>query len=135
MHSRVDSARRRVTAVGNMSTRICLFVRRDSLRARAYATMRTRLRKHPATKWMHVVFDAAMFGALAGEGMTKLDTQARVLEAWFRLPESRRRYATDAVAFAYRLLREDPDLFNGLKDGHEAIVNWLLPHLAEAKTG
>jgi hypothetical protein len=51
-----------------------------------------------------------------------VDTQARVLEEWFRLPESRRRYATDAVA--------------GPKEvGHESIVNWLLPHLAEAKTG
>jgi hypothetical protein len=75
-------------------------------------------------------------GALAGEGMTKADTQARVLEEWFRLPESRRRYATDAVAFAYRLLRDQPELFGGPKDiGHESIVNWLLPHLAEAKTG
>jgi hypothetical protein len=80
--------------------------------------------------------------ALLGEGMTSIDlkslidTQARVLEEWFRLPESRRRYATDAVAFAYRLLRDQPDLFNGPKDvGHESIVNWLLPHLAEAKTG
>ena len=40
-----------------------------------------------------------------------VDTQARVLEEWFRLPESRRRYATDAVAFAYRLLRDQPELF------------------------
>jgi hypothetical protein len=75
-------------------------------------------------------------GALAGEGMTKTETKARVLEEWFRLPESRRRYATDAVAFAYRLLRDQPELFGGLKEiGHESIVNWLLPHLAEAKTG
>ena len=67
--------------------------------------------------------------------MTKAETQARVLEEWFRLPESRRRYATDAVAFAYRLLRDQPELL-GLKEiGHESIVNWLLPHLAEAKTG
>lgn len=65
-----------------------------------------------------------------------VDTQARVLEEWFRLPESRRRYATDAVAFAYRLLRDQPELFTGPKEvGHESIVNWLLPHLAEAKTG
>ena len=68
--------------------------------------------------------------------MTKADTQARVLEEWFRLPESRRCYATDAVAFAYRLLREQPELFGGPPDiGHESIVNWLLPHLGEAKTG
>jgi hypothetical protein len=67
--------------------------------------------------------------------MTKAETQARVLEEWFRLPESRRRYATDAVAFAYRLLRDQPELL-GLKEiGHESIVSWLLPHLAEAKTG
>ena len=65
-----------------------------------------------------------------------VDTQARVLEEWFRLPESRRRYATDAVAFAYRLLREQPEWFAGPRESaHEAIVNWLLPHLAEAKTG
>ena len=66
-----------------------------------------------------------------------VDTQARVLEEWFRLPESRRRYATDAVAFAYRLLRDQPELFCGPKEvGHESIVNWLLPHLTEAvKTG
>jgi hypothetical protein len=68
--------------------------------------------------------------------MTKAETQARVLEEWFRLPESRRRHATDAVAFAYRLLRDQPELVGGLKEiGHEAIVDWLLPHLAEAKTG
>jgi hypothetical protein len=83
-----------------------------------------------------------MFRPLPGEGMTSIDLttlvdlQARVLEEWFRLPESRRRYATDAVAFAYRLLRDQPELFNGPQDvGHESIVDWLLPHLAEAKTG
>jgi hypothetical protein len=63
-----------------------------------------------------------------------VDTQARVLEEWFRLPESRRRHATDAVAFAFQLLREKPELFADLKEiGHELIVTWLLPHLAEAK--
>jgi hypothetical protein len=67
--------------------------------------------------------------------MTKAETQARVLEEWFRLPESRRRYATDAVAFAYRLLREQPELLGPQEIGHESIVDWLLPHLAEAKTG
>jgi hypothetical protein len=83
-----------------------------------------------------------MFPRARGEGMTSfdleslVDIQARVLEEWFRLPESRRRYATDAVAFAYRLLRDQPDLFAGPKDlGHESIVTWLLPHIAEAKTG
>jgi hypothetical protein len=92
---------------------------------------------------MRAIFDAAMFRRARGEGMTGIDlkslvdTQARVLEEWFRLPESRRRYATDAVAFAYRLLRDQPELFSGPKEvGHESIVNWLLPHLAEAaKTG
>lgn len=68
--------------------------------------------------------------------MSKLDAQARVLEEWLRLPESRRRDATDAVAFAYRLLRDQPQLFGGPQQiGHESIVKWLLPHLAEAKTG
>lgn len=67
--------------------------------------------------------------------MTKAETQARVLEEWFRLPESRRRYATDAVAFAYRLLRDQPELLGPKEIGHESIVDWLLPHLAEAKTG
>ena len=63
-----------------------------------------------------------------------VDTRARVLEEWFRLPESRRRYATDAVAFAFQLLRDKPELFADLKEiGHELIVTWLLPHLAEAK--
>ena len=61
--------------------------------------------------------------------MTKAETQARVLEEWFRLPESRRRYATDAVAFAYRLLRDQPELLGGPKEiGHESIVDWLLPN-------
>ena len=68
--------------------------------------------------------------------MTRLDTQARVLEEWLRLPESRRRDATDAVAFAYRLLREHPELFvTSQETSHESIVSWLLPHLAEAKAG
>jgi hypothetical protein len=76
-------------------------------------------------------------GALTGIDIKSLvDTQTRVLEEWFRLPESRRRDATDAVAFAYRLLRDQPELLAGPKEvGHESIVNWLLPHLAEAKTG
>jgi hypothetical protein len=62
--------------------------------------------------------------------MARLDTQARVLEEWFRLPESRRRHATDAVAFAFRLLREQPDLSRTLtQPGHELILSWLMPHL------
>jgi hypothetical protein len=67
--------------------------------------------------------------------MTQLDVRARVLEEWFRLPESRRRYPTDAVAFAFRILREQPELTNLAKDlSHESIVTWLLPliHATEA---
>ena len=67
--------------------------------------------------------------------MVQLDQQARVLEEWFRLPESRRRYATDAVAFAFRLLQERPDMFSGPKEtGHELIVAWLLPYLNKLET-
>lgn len=63
--------------------------------------------------------------------MAHSDAQARVLEAWFRLPASRRQYATDAVAFAFRLLREEPELLSGLTGAsHEVILNWLTPHLA-----
>jgi hypothetical protein len=115
---------------------ICLFVGRESLPATAYATVLTCARAGAVKKRMRSVGHAAMFRRARGEGMTSIDLKSLVLEEWFRLPESRRRYATDAVAFAYRLLREQPDLFTGPKDvGHESIVNWLLPHLAEAKTG
>jgi hypothetical protein len=66
--------------------------------------------------------------------MTQLDAHARVLEEWFRLPESRRRHATDAVAFAFRLLREQSELSASLTErGHEPIVSWLLPHLCNAE--
>lgn len=62
--------------------------------------------------------------------MAQSEVQARILEEWFRLPESRRRHATDAVAFAFRLRQERPELFNGPREtGHELIVNWLLPYL------
>lgn len=62
--------------------------------------------------------------------MTHNDAQARVLAEWFRLPESRRIHATDAVAFAFRLLREQPEIMNALKGAdHEAIIGWLLPLL------
>jgi len=55
---------------------------------------------------------------------------AHVVEEWLRLPESRRRHATDAIAFAYRLLREEPELCRDGKDtSHEMVVNWLLPYL------
>jgi hypothetical protein len=66
--------------------------------------------------------------------MAQLDVRAHVLEEWFRLPESRRRYATDAVAFAFRILRERPDLTNTARDlSHESIVKWLLPHIHAAE--
>ena len=62
--------------------------------------------------------------------MTQNDAQARVLEEWFRLPESRRSHPTDAVAFAFRLLRDEPELFRGRKEtSHEMIVKWLLPYI------
>nr|MBO2489695.1 hypothetical protein [Gammaproteobacteria bacterium] len=65
--------------------------------------------------------------------MAELDVRACVLEEWFRQPESRRRHATDAVAFAFRLLRERPDLLSTARDlDHDAIVGWLLPHLQPA---
>jgi hypothetical protein len=61
------------------------------------------------------------------------EAQARVLEEWFRLPESRRLHATDAVAFAFRLLQDRPDMVahfgtHGAVD-HDVIVDWLLPYL------
>jgi len=66
--------------------------------------------------------------------MAQLDAQARVLEEWFRLPESRRSHATDAVAFAFRMLREEPELFRGAKETtHELIVKWLLPYIHKAQ--
>jgi hypothetical protein len=68
--------------------------------------------------------------------MAQLDVRAHVLEEWFRLPESRRRHATDAVAFAFRFLRERPGLSetNGPHQlDAEAIVTWLLPHIRTAE--
>lgn len=68
--------------------------------------------------------------------MTQFDDQARVLEEWFRLPPSRRTHPTDAVAFAYRLLRDRPDLFaDPPSASHDLIVKWLLPYLATLETG
>ncbi|MET0499156.1 MAG: hypothetical protein ABW106_12905 [Steroidobacteraceae bacterium] len=61
--------------------------------------------------------------------MAQLDDRARVVEEWLRLPESRRRHATDAVAFAYRLLREQPDLLCDRVTSHEHIVSWLSPYM------
>ena len=66
--------------------------------------------------------------------MAPLDPRMRVLEEWFRLPESRRRHATDAVAFAFRVLRDQPDLLTDRLDvGHELIVAWLTPYLNKAE--
>jgi hypothetical protein len=71
-----------------------------------------------------------LFSGRPGGGMAQLDVRACVLEEWFRLPESRRRHATDAVAFAFRLLRERPELVSVARDlSHESIVKWLLPHI------
>jgi hypothetical protein len=65
--------------------------------------------------------------------MPQLEAQARVLEEWFRLPESRRLHATDAVVFAFRLLRDRPEMFARNRDddrvNHDVIVEWLLPYL------
>lgn len=68
--------------------------------------------------------------------MTHQDDQARVLEEWLRLPLSRRTHPTDAVAFAYRLLRDRPDLFKDkVNANHDTIVKWLLPYLATLEVG
>jgi hypothetical protein len=57
------------------------------------------------------------------------DERERVVAEWLRLPESRRRHATDAVAFAYRLLREQPEIFCNQATNHEHIVKWLSPYM------
>jgi len=67
--------------------------------------------------------------------MRQSDPQARVIEEWFRLPESRRVHATDAVVFAFRLLQDRPEMFpriyaQGGTINHDQIVSWLLPHLS-----
>jgi len=69
--------------------------------------------------------------------MPQLEAQARVIEEWFRLPESRRLHATDAVVFAFRLLRDRPEMFarnrgderSDDRVNHDVIVEWLLPYL------
>jgi len=66
--------------------------------------------------------------------MPQLEARARVLEEWFRLPESRRLHATDAVAFAFRLLQDRPEMFARTQShddvvNHDDILNWLLPYL------
>jgi hypothetical protein len=115
---------------------ICLFVGRESLRGSAHATTRARSRLRVDEKPDARIFRRCYVPPRSRErALTKAETQARILEEWFRLPESRRRYATDAVAFAYRLLRDQPELGGPKEIGHESIVDWLLPHLAEAKTG
>jgi len=81
---------------------------------------------------MHFARVADMFRARSGMAMAQLEVQARVLEEWFRLPESRRQHATDAVAFAFRVLREHPEWLSELKDAsHELIVDWLMPHVSK----
>jgi hypothetical protein len=74
--------------------------------------------------------------------MPQPEARARVLEEWFRLPESRRLHATDAVAFAFRLLQDRPEMFARAQAydvahdqahddavNHDDILNWLLPYL------
>lgn len=65
--------------------------------------------------------------------MQQPEAQARVIEEWFRLPESRRLHATDAVAFAFRLLQDQPEMFARNREqesvDHDVIVEWLLPYL------
>jgi hypothetical protein len=124
-------------AMVSIAQAICLFVGRESLRVSAHATTRARARMRMVEKPDARIFRRCYVPPRSRErALTKAETQARILEEWFRLPESRRRYATDAVAFAYRLLRDQPELVGGPKEiGHESIVDWLLPHLAEAKTG
>ena len=65
--------------------------------------------------------------------MPQLEAQARVIEEWFRLPESRRLHATDAVVFAFRLLQDQPEMFarHAGRDmvDYDEIVSWLLPYL------
>ena len=66
--------------------------------------------------------------------MEQFDEQRRVLEQWLKLPESRRRDATDVVAFAYRLLQERPELVGeNRQTSLETIVGWLMPHLHEVQ--
>lgn len=62
--------------------------------------------------------------------MARSEAQQRVVDEWFRLPESRRRHATDAVAFAFRLLQDQPELLSDVDaSGHETIVDWLMPYV------
>ena len=70
-----------------------------------------------------------------GDFMPQPDAQASVIEEWFRLPESRRLHATDAVAFAFRLMQDRPEMFarihaHGSAVNHDLIVSWLLPYLS-----
>lgn len=68
--------------------------------------------------------------------MAQLDEERRVLEQWLQLPESRRRDATDVVAFAYRLLQERPELVGDNRQSSlDMIVGWLLPHLQKLEAG
>jgi hypothetical protein len=79
----------------------------------------------------------ANFGLGGTSKVVQLNARAHIVEEWLRLPESRRRHATDAVAFAYRLLREEPELLDGgaeLEGCHE-VVNWLLAYLNKREAG
>jgi hypothetical protein len=71
-------------------------------------------------------------GLMARNDAKRPEAQKRVIEEWLRLPASRRQHATDAVAFAFRLMREEPTLLNGGADaGYELILQWLTPHLSK----
>ncbi len=68
--------------------------------------------------------------------MAQLDERMRVLEEWLQLPESRRRDATDVVAFAYRFLQERPELEGENRQSSlDTIVSWLLPYLHKLEPG
>jgi hypothetical protein len=66
--------------------------------------------------------------------MLQPEAQARVLEEWFRLPESRRLHATDAVVFAFRLLQDRPEMFGRSRGrseiDYDVIIGWLLPYVS-----
>jgi hypothetical protein len=62
--------------------------------------------------------------------MTAVEEQQRVVAEWLLLPESRRRDATDVVAFAYRQLWERPDLVEDTRQTTlDTNVGWNTPLL------
>lgn len=68
--------------------------------------------------------------------MSQLDEQQRILQEWLQLPETRRRHATDVVAFAYRLLQERPELAGeNPQYSLDRIVGWLSMYVKKAEAG